>query len=119
MNRLQRLLCDALKAHLDGAKPRPPEGAGLLWDAFLRLSATRTYHQFGANPISFTEIEAFARLMALPLQPHHVRALCEMDAVYLDHFASQRGTKAPSGVKTVPRESRGKLSPALFDAMMG
>ena len=119
MNKLQNLLCAALRAHLDGAGPRIPEGAGPLWDAFLRLSAARSYHQFGGNPISYAEIEAYTRLMGVPLQPHHVRALCAMDAVFLEHFAPGKGAKVPEGVKAVPTRSSHALSPALFDAALG
>lgn len=117
MNKLQRLLCAALRDHLAGGKPRPPEGGAPLWDAFLRLSAARSYHQFGANPISYAEVEAYTRLMNLPLQPHHVLIIRAMDAVFLEHFAP--GKRAPDGVKAVPHRSPHALSPALFDAALG
>ncbi|WP_162300876.1 phage tail assembly chaperone [Alkalilacustris brevis] len=91
-----------------------PAGAAPLWRAFLELSMARSWHQFGPNPISYQEIEAWARLKRWPLQPHHIDALRAMDAALLEHFALKRATP-PGGSKTVPQTSGHKLSPKLFD----
>lgn len=117
MNRMKRQLCAAVAASLDGSKARPPEAGQPLWNAFQRLSAGRTYHAAGPNPIQFCEIEAFRRLMNLPLAPHHVEILRAMDATWLDHV-SQRA-KVPPGVKVLPPVSKRPLNVALLDVVMG
>ena len=58
MKMRQKLLCAGLKAKLSGARPPLPEGSMPFWRAFTALSAARSYHQFGANPISLAEIAA-------------------------------------------------------------
>lgn len=114
--RLSRQLCAAVTAALSGARVRPPEAGRPLWNAFQRLNATRTYHMAGPNPISFAEVEAFARLMRLPLEPWHVTILMDMDAAWL---AGAQRAKVPEGVKTLPPVSQQPLSAALLDVVMG
>jgi len=104
MTNLERILCAALKRHLDGKSGRPPAGAEIIWNAFARLSSRRGMGFSGPNPITFTEIEAFARLERLPLEPHHVRVIEAMDRTWLDHAA---GPKPKPGI-----------SAAAFDGML-
>lgn len=117
MNRLKRQLCAAVAASLDGSNARPPEAGRPLWNAFQRLSAGRTYHAAGPNPIQFCEIEAFCRLMNLPLPPLHVEILQAMDMAWLDLVAKR--TKVPQGVKVLPPVSKQPLNAALLDVVMG
>ena len=84
MTALERQLTAALKRHLAGQPPRPPQGAELLWNAFSRLSERRRSGFNGPEAIAFTEIESFARLMRMPLEPHHVRAIEAMDRLWLE-----------------------------------
>ena len=115
--RLSRQLCAAVTAALSGARVRPPEAGRPLWNAFQRLNATRTYHMAGPNPISFAEIEAFARLMRLPLEPWHVTILMDMDAAWLTQATAR--AKVPEGVKALPPISKQPLNAALLDVVMG
>ncbi|MGY6410047.1 MAG: phage tail assembly chaperone [Alkalilacustris sp.] len=117
MSGLQERLCAALRAYLQGDRPQMPDGTGLLWEAFLDLSLARTYHAQGPNPISFIEIEAWARLTRTPLQPHHVRIIRAMDVTFMEHFAADRRAGAPEGARALPRGSSHALTPALFDAL--
>lgn len=112
--RLQRQLLAALEAHLEGGNPRVPEGASLLWNGFAALSRAR-----GSGPaaITFPEIEAWSRLMRVPLEPHQVEILCAMDQLWLKHV--MRKSEAPEGVKTLPRSSGQPMTPAMFDAVLG
>lgn len=114
--RLSRQLCAAVTAALSGARVRPPEAGRPLWNAFQRLNATRTYHMAGPNPISFAEVEAFARLMRLPLEPWHVTVLMDMDAAWL---AGAQRAKVPEGVKALPPVSKHAISAQLFDLVTG
>ena len=115
--RLHRLMCAALEANLAGGKPRPPEGAGILWGAFLALSRTRTCGPTGPNPISFSEIEAWARLTRTPLEPRHVETLVEMDRLWMERAYARQD--APEGVKQLPQRSEHGLTPKLFDLAVG
>lgn len=113
-----RQVLSALRDHLGGSKRAPPAGSAPIWNAFMRLSARRTMNSVGPNPVSFQEIEAYTRLMALPLSPRHVETLVEMDQIWLDHTYSKTRS-APEGVKTLPPVSKAPLSAALLDAMFG
>lgn len=117
LNRLKKQLCAAVMAALTGRKVRPPEAGLELWNAFQRLSATRTYHPAGPNPIQPSEIAAWCQLMRMPLEPRHVDIITAMDAAWLDQ-AYARDRAAPDGVKTLPPVSQVPLTAALFDAVL-
>lgn len=117
MSRLGALLCTAVTASLRGDKGRPPEAGLPLWNAFQGLSATRTYHAAGPNPIQPSEIAAWGHLHRLPLAPHHVGILLAMDQAWLDHAYAD--SKAPQGVKVLAPISKIPLTAGLMDAMLG
>lgn len=110
MQSLAQRLVAAMREHLAGGPPLPPEGSAPLWNAFNALSAARTWHASGPNPISYPEIEAYARLMRWPFEPHHVAALRAMDAEWIAHVQRRTTGKPQPG---------GQLSPAVFDAVFG
>lgn len=114
MRVLEKQLCAVLAS---GDLSLMPEAGRELWNAFQRLSSTRTYHAGGPNPIQPSEIVAWCRLMRKPLEPRHVNILLEMDRAWLDQaFAKSR---APEGVKALPPVSKHALSAGLLDAIMG
>lgn len=115
--RLQRQLVRALEKHLDGGRSTPPPGGAVLWRAFGDLSRARSCGAAGPNPISFPEIEAYCRLMRLPLEPHQVQAVRAMDALWIERSYS-RGA-VPAGTQTLPPRSEHALTPAMFDLAMG
>lgn len=115
MLRLKAQLISALRAALGGKPTAIPEAGLWLWNAFAVLSATRSYHMAGPNPITFAEIEAWSRLTRTPLEPHHVEVLRELDETWLDHFAKA----ASSSSKTPARSSGQPITPAAFDAVFG
>lgn len=117
MNRLSHQLCTAVTAGLRGEKGRPPEAGLMLWNAFQSLSAARTYHPAGPNPIQPSEIFAWCQLHRLPLAPRHVDILLAMDQAWLDHAYAK--ARAPDGVKALPPISAQPISAALLDAVMG
>lgn len=117
-DRLQALLCKELERNLAAQDtPRIPAGGNLLWRWFNDLAASRTWHASGANPVSYAEIEAYARLHRLPVRPDHVAALRAMDETYLRVLAARR-QDVSSGVKTLPPKS-GPITGGLFDVMFG
>lgn len=115
MQRLAGQLEKALAAHLRGKRRHPvPEAGRLAWRWFCALNETRTYHFGGPNPISFAEIEAYARLHRWPLQPHHVDLICKLDRAWLEHSA----LRTADG-RTVARSSGQAITPVAFDAVFG
>lgn len=117
MRRLKQQLCAAVKASMTGGKAKAPDAGRDLWNAFQRLSQTRTYHMAGPNPIQPSEIVAWCQLMRMPLMPWHIEILLAMDSAWLDRAYAR--TKAPEGVKTLPPISKHSLSAGLLDAIMG
>ncbi|SFD16959.1 phage tail assembly chaperone [Salipiger profundus] len=118
MKPLSKRLSAALMQHLEGGKPKAPEGSSILWNAFMALSRARTCGPMGPNPISYPEIAAWAQLMRMPLEPHHVEALAAMDAVWMKR-AYRSDKSVPQGVKALPPRSEHALTPAMFDVFAG
>lgn len=116
---IDRLLADALKAHLVSGKPPVlPAGGALLWTIFGELDRTRQHGFGGPLAISHGEIDAWARLHRWPLQAHHIASIRALDDAWLDHtYAKQK--QAPEGVKTLPARSSHAMTPAIFDVVMG
>ena len=118
LRRMERQLCDAVRASLRRERANPPEAGVMLWNLFHRLSNLRTYHAAGPNPIQPGEVVAYCVLMRLPLEPHHARILFAMDAAWLDQ-AHALARAAPDGVKALPPISKRPISAALLDAVLG
>lgn len=117
MERLKAQLCAAVERALKGQTTRPPEAGRLLWKAFLELSGTRTYSMAGPNPIQPSEVLAWCRLKAIPLEPRHVEIIFAMDRVWLDRGTAK--ASSPSDVPILPPISQQPLTAALLDAVMG
>ncbi len=101
-----------------GAAPTLPAGAALYWSWFRELSAARTWHASGPNPITHAEIHSWASVSGWPIKPRHVAIIRALDEVWIEHFHSK--TKpAKDGTKTLPVRSKHPVSPALFDAAFG
>lgn len=116
MSRLETLLCAELRRNLEkGGRPSIPAGGELLWRWFTDLTAARGWGAAGPNPISFSEIAAYARLSNWPIEPRHVTVLQAMDREMLAHF--RRGIEAGKpGGRTI---SSTPLSAGMMDAMFG
>lgn len=72
------------------AQPPPiPTELRYLWSTFLSLSRARGNNGFGPNPLSFTEIEAWCRLMHIRLDPWEVDTLRAIDDAFLEVAAEQ------------------------------
>lgn len=109
--RMERLLCAALRDKLDGRRLRLPVELGPLWSAFLALSRARSCGPVGPNPIAFADILAWSQLMRMPLQPHHVEAICAMDRVFMAEATKALG----QGTTTQRVEALPAITPELFD----
>jgi hypothetical protein len=115
MNRLHAL-CEAIREDRPGNRAKIPLGSAVLWGAFIHLSNARSMGQAGPNPVSFAEIEAYCRVMRMPLEPHHVGILLAMDDAWLKKVS--RGGAIPEGVKTLPVASDHSITPAMFDLVL-
>lgn len=78
------------------APPCPPAMADV-WNAFLELDRTRGSNGWGPNPISYGEIDAWARLTGRAPSAHDVRLYAELDRLVLEHYAELAGKFAKKG----------------------
>ncbi|MCJ8053897.1 hypothetical protein GB928_018735 [Shinella curvata] len=118
---LEKLLCAELKRQLEAKGAcvmQVPAGGELLWRWFLDLSRTRRAGLAGPEPISYGEIEAYARSTCWPVEPRHIAVLRAMDEVWME-YAREKTTPAPEGVKTLPPISTTPLTAGMLDVMLG
>lgn len=119
MHRLERQLCEVVGKKVMGQKCRVPEAGRDLMQAFMRLSHSRSFSAHAPNPISFCEIEAWSRLMHVPLRPIDVAIISAMDGAFINAWCRKRDMGQAEGVKTLPPVSQQPLNAALLDAVMG
>lgn len=70
--------------------PELPDGLLYLWGWFMRLCAARGSSGFGPNPLSYAELDAFARLMGVTLQPWEVDTLRDLDVEFMRSVAQAK-----------------------------
>lgn len=117
MTSLADRLCAEIARNLKAAdRPRIPAGGELLWRWFGDLSGTRPMGFSGYQPVTYAEIDAYARLHDLPIEPHHVATLRAMDRAFLDALDDAR---PPAGAKVLPPISARPMTVGLFDATFG
>ncbi|MGV8831261.1 MAG: phage tail assembly chaperone [Devosia sp.] len=114
MNKIDGQLIDCLLVHLAGGRQPVPEAGRLAWGWFIDLCRTRTSNGYGPNPISFAEIEAYARLYRWPLEPRHVGIILALDRVWLEKARAGEG-----GAAGAMRPQGQEATPESFDAMFG
>lgn len=116
MSRRRQLLVQALQANLAATgMPRVPAGGDLLWTWFIDLSAMRTYHGAGPNPIQAGEVESYFRLRRIVPTQDHLDTLFAMDRAWVESFYAKRGQEG-GDIKTMPAPL-GEMTGELFDAM--
>lgn len=115
---MSEAILDYLKKRLANRPARLPDGAGLAWRWFNDLCRTRTGNGYGPNPLSYVEIEAYARLHRWPLEPRHVDLIMAMDRVWMESAAKPADGSA-DGVARLPKMSDQPLTAAAFDAVFG
>lgn len=121
MANIEKLLCTELKRQLDAkgmVVMAIPAGGELLWRWFLDLNRTRRAGLAGPEPISYGEIEAYARASGWPIEPRHVAILRAMDDAWMEH-SRKRTAPAPEGVKAMGPVSTTPMTAGLFDAVFG
>jgi hypothetical protein len=68
--------------------PSFPTAIQYLWGWFHELQSARTGNGFGANPITFSEIQAWMQLTGRTVHPWEINALKELDRAYLVEVSS-------------------------------
>jgi hypothetical protein len=105
----------ALGQSLAGGKPpRLPAGGELAWRWFVALCRTRSMGFAAPSPLTYAEIEAYARLNRWPLEPHHVETILALDRAFLDHAGQPAGRAPP---RRQPPSTA--ITAEAFDAFFG
>lgn len=71
-------------------RPRCPDGCEGLWQAFRELHASRGNSGFGPMRITFTEIDACARVTGVRFKPWEVEAIRRADRAFMDDWQSRQ-----------------------------
>lgn len=74
--------------------PVPPEGARL-WSAFHDCGRFRPGFA-GPEPLAWGEIESFARMAGVPLEPWEARGLRELSEAFVDQWHDNRAEAPPA-----------------------
>ncbi len=61
-----------------------------VWQAFLRLSSARTGNGFGANPLTYLEIDAFCRLTNQHFSSFELDIIKQLDGLALKHITKEK-----------------------------
>lgn len=88
-------LKEHMRLHFAGKPSIAPAAGVLVWQWFIALCRTRTGNGWGPNPISFSEIEAYARLYRWPLEPRHVDMILALDREWMNHARGGSPGAAP------------------------
>lgn len=75
-------------AALEG--PGCPFGLEYLWEWYIEVSAVRTGNGFDANPITWTELDAWCRMTRRQLLPFERHAFGALDRKFLETMASKK-----------------------------
>jgi len=105
-----------VEARQDGRASIIPMAGDRAWSVFWRLDARRTGNGYGANAISPSEIDAYARMYGMRLRRWELDALDVMEASrlrWLDRMARRDEDGEPDVVEGQP------VTPALVKALFG
>lgn len=64
-----------------------PEELAHVWGWFLELAATRSAGGWGPNPISYSDISAWAGLTGVAIRAPEVRTLVLLDRLWLEGYS--------------------------------
>ncbi len=86
---LHRLAANTGKIHPMLVEPGIPPVARELWDAYLRLSASRRAGM-GISPLALVDIEAWCRLTGVRLTPWELDTLIDLDSACVAILAKRQ-----------------------------
>ena len=70
-----------------------PQSLEFLWRDFLELNDARTSNGYALNAISYTEIDAWNRLLNKQVTAQDIRVIKQLDGVFLQHYQQQQADK--------------------------
>ena len=70
-----------------------PETLEFIWRDFLELNDARTSNGYSLNPLSYTEIDAWKRLMNKTVTAQEIIIIKQLDGVFLTHYQKQQAEK--------------------------
>ena len=70
-----------------------------MWNWFWSLSNARGSSEFGASPLSYTEIRAWIEVTGLTVHPWEIDAIRAMDGAYMQAQAEMSKAKSSKGKK--------------------
>ena len=70
-----------------------PETLEFIWRDFLELNDARTSNGYTLNAISYTEIDAWNRLMNKSITAQEISIIKRLDGVFLAHYQQQQADK--------------------------
>lgn len=66
-----------------------PEDFIQFYDDFLSVSRRRPVSEFGVSPLSYQEIDCWARLHNVELSQLHIEAICMLDSTWLRVYSTK------------------------------
>ena len=84
------------KQHPDLIQPEMDDSVIYVWNWFIELNAQRTGTGFGANPIQFVDIQAWAYLTGRKPTPWEIKSLRKLDQVWLAELSKIRDSQNSS-----------------------
>jgi hypothetical protein len=67
----------------DLIEPPFPDRTAHIWQAFVDLHSGRSYSANGPNPLTWSDMQAWAALMGLDLKEWEIRVIKALDGVWL------------------------------------
>jgi hypothetical protein len=61
-----------------------------IWQVFLRLNSARTSNGFGANPLTYLEIDAFCRLTNQHFSSFELDIIKQLDSLVLKQITKEK-----------------------------
>lgn len=78
----------------DLLKPVPfPQILEFVWCDFLELNDARTSNGYSMNPVSFTELDAWNRLVKKDITAQEISIIKQLDGVFLHHYQQKQADK--------------------------
>ncbi|MDO5632200.1 MAG: hypothetical protein Q4G22_10220 [Paracoccus sp. (in: a-proteobacteria)] len=96
----EKAICATFKAILEHKPARFPEGSDPVVEAFLALNRARTCGPHGPDPISWQAIDAYCRLMQVPLAFGGVQRQRDAVVDFLDDGDRQAGASPVNRVRS-------------------
>lgn len=80
-------------------EPPCPHPLIYLWRGFLEISSSRGSNGYGPSPISYTELDCWARLTRRKLTAFDVEVIMRLDSIYLSEQSRQAAAAEKKGNK--------------------